>query len=489
MKIKQWLMVSFFVVMLLPVVALYFLYVSLCNLDDKQALVEYIEVSNKMQEIEKHLLEPTLYEIQPVDTYEVVKSLANESTKISLYRPDGVVVYSSIPNLGSFGFVTESMERLYQNLNEIQKNPRTYSLKKPVINSGEIIGVFEISIAREAWMKGVSNRYIYLGISFSIIFFLIYIVVVKLLNRKLNRPLAHLQAHMIAFAQGKSSSNQIRESKDEIGELIKHFQKMKAQIEQTQAELAAEQKDKEFIVAALSHDLKTPLTVIRTYTEALEKNRDLSVQERMEYREILFDKLDYMKQMLDDLSVYTHLQTSKQQTDLVEVEGDEYFEMLLSGYEEPCNRKGISLIVKQSVKDIYQLDPKQMIRIVDNIMGNAIRHTDKGKFIWLSALSSNSELPKWIFKDFYQELESWRQDGTIIVIQNEGVGIPNEEVEHVYQPFYQAERARNNGGSSGLGLSIAKMLMEQHNGKIKIWSAENVGTLVACWLNEGEEIK
>ncbi|WP_077617237.1 HAMP domain-containing sensor histidine kinase [Bacillus sinesaloumensis] len=488
MKIKLWLMVSFFIVMLLPVVALYFLYVSISELDDKQALLEYIEMTKKMEEIEPKLLDPNLYRLGPKEQYNSVQSLANESIKITLYRSDGVVVYSSIPDPSSYGFFSENIEQVYRDLNDLQKNSRTFSLKKQVMNDGEVIGVFEISIAREEWIEGLTDRYIYLAVVFGIFFILLYIVVVIQLNRKLNRPLSHLQAQMTAFANGEKLEKQIRESNDEIGELIKHFQKMKSQIEQTQEELAVQQKEKEFIVAALSHDLKTPLTVIRAYTEALQKDEYLSVQEKNEYKEILFEKLEYMKQMLDDLTMYTALQSSEQQTVLVEVDGEEYFDMLLSGYEEPCNRKEISLTVTQSVKESYMVDPKQMVRIVDNIMSNAIRHTERGDRIWLAALSSDTKLPEWMFREFHEVVDIWRRKGTIILIQNEGNGIANEQLDRVFQPFYQAEGARNNGGSSGLGLSISKMLMEQQRGKIDIWSAENKGTLLACWLEEGREL-
>ncbi|MCC3355549.1 HAMP domain-containing sensor histidine kinase [Bacillus sp. REN16] len=487
MKIKQWLMVSFFIVMLLPVVALYFLYVSISNLDESQAFVEFVEMNNKMEEIEPKLLNPKFYKLQPKEQFADIQALENESIKITLYRPDGVVVYSSLPGQGSYGFSTINIDQVYRNLNEIQKNSRTYTLKKTVVNNGDVLGIFEISIAREDWIEGVNNRYMYLGVYFSIFVILLYIVVVILLNRKLNRPLSHLQAQMTAFANGDKLPNQICDSKDEIGELIKHFWKMKEQIEQTQAALVVQQKEKEFIVASLSHDLKTPLTVIRAYTEALQNDKTLSEQEKAEYNDILFEKLEYMKRMLDDLTIHTALQSSTQQTELVEVDGEEYFDMLISGYDEPCNRKGISLHVDQSVKETYKVDPKHMVRIVDNIMGNAIRHTEKGNRIWLAAISSNTKLPDWVFKNFFEDVEVWRKEGTVILIQNEGNGIPNEQLDKVFQPFYQAEGARNNGGSSGLGLSIAKLLMEQQNGKIRIWSAEKEGTLLACWLEESRE--
>ena len=60
-----------------------------------------------------------------------------------------------------------------------------------------------------------------------------------------------------------------------------------------------------------------------------------------------------------------------------------------------------------------------------------------------------------------------------------------KDLDNVFEPFVQLEEARGQGGTSGLGLSIAKMIMEQHGGKIKLWSHPNYGTLAACWLKEG----
>ena len=105
---------------------------------------------------------------------------------------------------------------------------------------------------------------------------------------------------------------------------------MKEQIEQSRQELAKQQQEKEFIVASLSHDLKTPLTVIQAYTEALQNKENLSENEKREYKTILFEKLAYMKQMLDDLSVFTALQSSKEKIEFIEVDSEEFFEMLLS---------------------------------------------------------------------------------------------------------------------------------------------------------------
>jgi signal transduction histidine kinase len=357
-------------------------------------------------------------------------------------------------------------------------------VKKPVFAEGKLVGIYEITIGRSTWIEGVNDRSLLLVTLFGGFFILIYVVVVMLLNRKFNRPLQHLRSQMTAFAKGQPEQMEIRTGKDEIGEVLTHFHQMRSQLEQTQYVLSLQQKEKEFIVAALSHDLKTPLTVIQAYTEALQTENKLSEKERLEYRTILFEKLAYMKQMLDDLAVYTALQSVQEKPELVEVDGEEFFDMLLSGYEQPCKNKDIRLDTFQCVQSTYDVNVKQMMRVMDNLMTNAIRHTDPGKRIWLAAISPDSALPDFVFPPFFQEVNAWRMGGTLLIIQNEGNAIPIEMQERIFQPFVQGEGARGNGGSSGLGLSVAKMLVEQHDGKIKLWSTAGYGTLVACWLNE-----
>ncbi len=483
MKIKYWLMVSYFIVMLLPVAALFALYLMMSHFDQKQDFIEYMEITSKLSAIELILEDKKLYQIQPEKNYQAVSEAANDSIKISLYRYDGALLYTSIKDPSSVNLYHNTRTKLYENLNQLEKKLRTYSIKKPVFSEGKVIGIYEVTFAREQWMEGVQNRSLILGILFTVFFTLTYIMIVILLNRKLNRPLQQLRSQMTAFAMGESIQN-LPAAKDEIGEVLLNFYQMKEQIEQSRNELAKQQQEKEFIVASLSHDLKTPLTVIQAYTEALQNKEQLSDSEKREYQTILFEKMAYMKQMLDDLSVYTALQSSKEKMEFIEVDSEEFFDMLLTGYEEPCLKKGIKLHIQQSVQQSIVISVKHMVRVVDNLMMNGIRHTEEGQNIWLGAVSHDESLPDWVFPPFSQEVDDWRQNGTVLFIQNEGSYIPHEKQESVFQPFVQGEGARGQGGSSGLGLSVAKILIERHGGKIKLWSAEDFGTIVVCWLRE-----
>ncbi|RKJ23643.1 sensor histidine kinase, partial [Butyricicoccus sp. 1XD8-22] len=136
-----------------------------------------------------------------------------------------------------------------------------------------------------------------------------------------------------------------------------------------------EQREKEYMIATISHDLKTPLTSISAYAESLFSERELTIKERDEYRQIIMEKAQYMKQMIDDLLMYTLLQSPSYEMEFVEVEGNEFFDMLVSDYEPLCRKKKIRLNVSSNVIGNYQVNPKQLMRVCDNLMSNAISHT------------------------------------------------------------------------------------------------------------------
>lgn len=486
MKLKYWLMIAFLIVMLLPAAAIYAYYLLLNQLDQKQDLLEYFEVAGKISNMESALQDGSLYEIQPGDRYRAIRDLANDSLKITLYRYDGITLFSSSADSLTPSLLREPNEFLYRHLYELQKNNRTYTIKNPVFNGSKLLGFYEITIARERWLQGVSQRTVWLSFVLVFFFLVLYAAIIYLVHRKISRPVWLLMGQMTSFAQDQPLKPIQHRAKDEIGELIVHFDRMRSQILRSREELKVEQQEKEYIVASLSHDLKTPLTVIRSYTELLQRKERIGDKEREQYFSIVFEKTDYMKQLLDDLSMYAVLRSAHHVMERVEVEGDELFEMLLSGYDELCAKNGIRLEKENCVSGTYSVNVSQMIRIVDNLMNNATRHTNPCGMIGLAAISEECDLPSWVFPPFQEALTEWRKSGVVLLVQNDGESIPAQAQEKVFEPFYQMDesRTKTKTGQSGLGLSIAKIIIDKHGGKIRLWSAPGYGTLVACWLRK-----
>lgn len=493
MKLKTWLLLSYFIVMLLPLAAAYFLFAWINSYNNDQKVEEYFQQWTELQTITSVLEDPSLY--QPNIERPRVESLAHSQMSISLYNRDGLVLYSSDPvSAGSSWFVGK--DELYKDLYSLEQGYRTYRYKQPVFSDEGITGFFEVQLTRDEWTAGVKNRtWIALG-AFIAIFVLVYVGIVFLVNRKLNRRLNRLMTQMTAFANHKKVEEGPIE-KDEIGELTTHFSEMRKQIEAGREKIAKEQQEKEYMIATISHDLKTPLTAIRAYAESLVSEQGLSAQERNDYRNVIFDKATYMKQMLDDLLMYTLLQSPTYEMELVEVDGSEFFEMLVSDYQPVCEEKNIYLHVHCDVTGTYRVNPKQMMRVADNLMSNAIQHTEAGARIWMIAISGDRSLPDsmlpFLLPFANEQSCQHAEDNVYLLVQNQGEGVSSDKLPYVFDPLYQADQARSkkNESGTGLGLSITKQIIEKHGGEVRMLSNKGVGTCVVCRLpkrqKEGDE--
>jgi signal transduction histidine kinase len=482
MKIKTWLLISYLIVMILPIVSGYGLYVLINEYYQHKNVEEYFKKRVELQKLEGILDDPNLYTVGT--SYEELDKLTGAHTEINLYLKEGYLLYSSNPIKNPHGTFL-NLKNLYKNLYDFKEDYYSYTYREPVLEGTSIIGFYEVKLARDEWINGVKNRTGLITVLFIVIFISIFALVVILVNRKLINPLQLLMKQMRAFAKNQETSP-ILITNDEIGELATSFDEMRQQIITANQRLTDEQSEKEYMIASISHDLKTPLTSIRSYAEALSAAASKDVEQINQYSQVVIEKSDYMKQMLDDLLMHTLLQSINYEMELVEVEGDEFFEMLISDYEPLCMEKGISLETYCAVGGTYQLNPKQMLRVMDNLSSNAIRHTPLNGHILLAAFNSK-QVPPSLFK-FVNPLIT-KQDGVYLIVQNSGDGIDPEELSKVFQPLYQIDTARTKKRNSGtgLGLSITKRIIGKHGGLVEMASEKQIGTCVICWLPQTKE--
>lgn len=458
--------------MFLPLICAYLLFAWIQSYNNDQHFSEYLESTNELYEIKKELQDPSLYTSR-VD-YTPIEELVNDYRSITLYNKNGFILYSSEPAHASKTSGIQ-MESLYEGLYEFRQGYRTYTYKEPVLINNDIAGFFSVSIAREEWTEEVVHRtYLVSGILL-ITFILIYVTITYLVNRKLNYRLTGLMGEMSAFAQGQVLK-ETETNRDEIGMLKRQFYQMRKQIVEANQELEEQRKEKEYMIATLSHDLKTPLTSIRAYAEALEKETGLSTKEKQLYNKIITEKATFMKEMLDDLLTYTLLQSPNYELDVVVVDGEEFFDMLTSDYEPLCQEKNITLHVGAYVSGEYEVHPKEMMRVTDNIVSNAIHHTPENHSIWIGAISSKEQLPSWLFPTV-QEMDFDFENNMYMFIQNEGKSISHDHVKQVFDPLFQADQARTKKEEhrTGLGLSITKQIVEKHGGSVHLFSEEGYG--------------
>lgn len=485
MRLKSSLITSYLVVLLLPIICGGIIYTLDKRYKARMQDEKYIEESIMFATYERLVNQPSYYIEQQVskDLQELVN---HKEVVIILYNPQGHILFSTQGN----GDMPISQVKLYQHLNEIQRINNKAILKKPVFNrAGEIIGIYEIHLLKRAWEQILHNHLYNSLFILLIILILSYYFIIRYLDKRFNKPIKQVIQGMNSYAQGNTGVYVNYKFNDEIGELCKHFNTMKNQIEESRRAVEEGHRAKEYMIATMSHDLKTPLTTIRAYAEIIELEDNLEDAKRKDYLTTILNKCDYMKDMLDDLSTY-NLLTMNYELSLVEVEGEEFCEMLFSGLEVTCREKSLTLERDIKVSGIYKVDVKYMIRVIDNIMSNAICYTPSGGHIWVGAFSTGMDMPPWLDKCCQEAIEKYPKPGVALIIKNEGKSISDEDKGNLFKPFYQGDEARSKKEHKGvgLGLSISKMIMEKHEGFIEMIPIKGVGNAILCYLKV-QEIK
>ena len=278
---------------------------------------------------------------------------------------------------------------------------------------------------------------IFLAISLGLIF-----------TQTLLKPLANLNNAIGKIEQGELLQEVKKTSNDELGEVITGFNNMSNAL----VKATAQRKQ---MTADIAHELRSPLTVINGYLEALQ---DGSLSPTPERLETIQGEVNQLNRLVNDLR--TLAMADAGQLDIFKdfINIDELFQHLEDAYKIIVASKNINLefVNSPEVSTIYA-DEGRILQVLSNLINNALLHTDSGGRVLVSSQQN--------------------QTITTIHISDTGEGIPNNQLDTIFQRFYRADPSRqSSNGETGLGLSIVKTLIEAHNGKVEVQSQVSVGT-------------
>ncbi|MGD2178054.1 MAG: HAMP domain-containing sensor histidine kinase [Anaerolineae bacterium] len=247
---------------------------------------------------------------------------------------------------------------------------------------------------------------------------------------------------------------------DEVAELADMFNDMAAQLEtaeQQQRELDTLRRD---VITWIGHDLRTPLTSIRAIVEALADGvvEDSATVER--YLETAQYQIHWLSQLLDDLFDIAQIDSGGMKLERHPGSIRDLISDALEGFSALAARQEVKLEGSTTPNLApAPMDAQKVERVLTNLLDNALRHTPAGGVVRVSA--------------------SAEADSVLVEVQDTGEGIRAEDLPHVFDRFYPGqEERRRNDGASGLGLAIAKGIVEAHGGTIGIDSTVGVGTRV-----------
>lgn len=267
-----------------------------------------------------------------------------------------------------------------------------------------------------------------------------------LLAHTLTRPIRDLTAATARVAQGDLGYQVEVRTHDELGALTSAFNHMSA-------ELAAARQNRRQMTADVAHDLRTPLSVILGYTEALS---DGLLQGTPEMFGTLHHEAQHLNHLIEDLRVLSLADAGELPLDRRPMPPADLISRAEAAYTMQASQQGITL--RSDVAPglpVVGVDSQRMAQVLGNLIGNALRYTPAGGEIVLGAAAEASAV--------------------CLSVTDSGRGIAPDALPHIFDRFYRADPARAEAGASGLGLAIAKSIVEAHGGTLSVNSAPGAG--------------
>ena len=285
------------------------------------------------------------------------------------------------------------------------------------------------------------------------VFILLTAVGGYLLVRRAFRPLERISATAQAMGEAKDLSRRIGlpPGRDEFSRLAQTFDQLFARLERSF------EAEKQFTADA-SHELRTPVTIIKGACEYGLKY-DETPEERQETLEMIARQAEKMAQLIAQLLSMTRLDQGTEGARLEPVDLGALVEGLIRerGYEEDK----LILSVAPGVK--VQGDGALLSRLTENLVENALKYGKTGGHVWVTVKSQGNE--------------------GILEVRDDGIGIPKDQQEKIWQRFYQVDPSRSDESSGvGLGLSMVRQIAQLHGGTVTLDSVEGIGSVFALHL-------
>lgn len=352
-------------------------------------------------------------------------------------------------------------------LNEIGHLSSIYYFNKGVYRVSSML-IFEKEDSKVfiqlATKKNIDSPYIrqllYSLIIATPIILIIFLFIANMLINKTLFPVKEV-IESVKSISAKSLSNRISTKKipSEIEELVSTFNNLLSNLEDSFNKIISFSQD-------ASHELKTPLTVIRGEIEvALKQERSTE-----EYKDILKDILEEsisIQEIINQLLFLAKKDTAEIKSGFSEIYLDEIVTDTASWIEKFAKSKNISIVMKKIIPVTIYANETLLKIAINNILKNAIIYSNNSTVIEISMDETSEEY--------------------LLEIKDNGYGINDEDLPFIFDRFYRADKARSRKDAGfGLGLSIVKMILDIHNYKIELQSTKDIGTTVTILIPKNE---
>ena len=250
----------------------------------------------------------------------------------------------------------------------------------------------------------------------------------------------------------------------ELDELAQSLEGVRQRLKAASLAEAAAQEERGLLMANLSHDLRTPVTAIKGYVEGIRDGVANTPEKRDHYLEVVYAKTLVLEGLVGNMTDFSEYELGRMQYHFERVELAAFLADLIPEYQADVRGREMAFVAKPLASPAtVTADRGKLKRVLDNLVSNAVKYGRPGGTVVLAA-------------------EGYRQ-GVILSVSDDGRGIPEEALAHVFDSFFRADAARSSSvPGSGLGLAICKSIAESHHGKLWLTSREGEGTHAYLYL-------
>lgn len=282
---------------------------------------------------------------------------------------------------------------------------------------------------------------------------LVAFVLAAVISRSIARPLQAVAKAAPEVAAGRYELRVPVSGPPEVRAVAEAFNRMSEEVRLTQ------QAQRDFL-ANVSHDLKTPLTSIQGYSQAI---IDGAAKNPSHAAEIIHDEAERLNRMVVELTDLARIQAGRLSMKTAAVDMGQVVAAICQRLMVVAQKKRITLHVQASRMPDIAGDGDRLAQVLTNLVSNAIKYTPEGGEIWVTTQVVGN--------------------GVEVVVKDNGIGIPQKDLPRIFERFYQVDKSRGPERGTGLGLAIVREIVQAHGGEIRVYSeGEGKGTTFVVWL-------
>ncbi|EGT3653579.1 HAMP domain protein [Clostridioides difficile CD149] len=430
----------------------------------------------------KDIYPPNHYELQipRIEKYINEKNIAllSQSNEEGLKRTirGNDMLYQVVDDNGNILYGTnpkkpfKTKEELFNNFINTTVRNGGYIYTVPIKgDNGKIEGAVILFYQVKITFANSRGRFVFAVIIIALFSPFLYIVgftrwLSKRFVKNINQPL-----HLLIDASKKIKEKDLDfeidyYSDNELGKLCSAFSEMKDELKGSLSAQWKMEQERVEMVEALAHDLKSPLSIVLGYTDALIGNNTDDNEKLHRYLTVIRENTEKSAALIQKMQYTSDLEKSNIQLNLVPINLPEFLMQKVQDYELQAHQKEVELILKMqgNIQSPIQIDVDRLTRIFDNIISNSLQYTPSGGNISITVKDEKNCIS-------YEICDS-------------GSGFSSKDLKKALDKFYRGDEARQTkGGHSGLGLYIVKQLVEQLGGSVKIENSKSGGACVKFW--------